>query len=206
MSWLEHLSSIFGIDYGKEEENCGPKRQTVEEELQEKICDARELLTFALSEGRAVGDDVIEAITRATDRCGWSPGAEAYIPFEKAYRDLARLLSPVTVEVLRERILREKRINQLACWVCSLLIAIAFLALSAFVFNAKGLTKVIIQQASCVLLGLLFLLFIFWAGYLFTDVVTRKIMSSIILFCYIFPRFFSSVPCYSLHSQIYHRG
>lgn len=63
---------------------------------------ARDLLAFAVSNGRAVDDRILAAILRAEDLSSslLLPAPEERVAFESAYRDLAALLSPVTLDTL----------------------------------------------------------------------------------------------------------
>jgi hypothetical protein len=76
---------------------------SVKERFNQQIEDARELLNFAIAEGRAVEDRIIEEIDKSEALLLSStfPSLEARTAFEKAYRDLARFLAPVTVQTLR---------------------------------------------------------------------------------------------------------
>jgi len=68
----------------------------------QEIRDASELLTFAVARGRRVPDATIDAIKAAEQHLttGEFPAQEDRAAFEKAYRDLARTLAPVTIDSL----------------------------------------------------------------------------------------------------------
>jgi len=67
-----------------------------------EVDQARELLEFAVSQGRAVDERIAAAILRAEDLSTslLLPSVEERTSFEVAYRDLAAGLSPVTLETL----------------------------------------------------------------------------------------------------------
>jgi len=64
---------------------------------------ALELLEFGLSDGRVIDERTITAIRRAQDFSSASTLAslEERVAFDTAYRDLARVMAPVTSETLR---------------------------------------------------------------------------------------------------------
>lgn len=75
----------------------------------EEVGDATLLLDFAIAtgfataDGRKVDDELVNAIKLAQDLVGKPdlPSAEDRAAFERAYRDLARLLTPVTADTLK---------------------------------------------------------------------------------------------------------
>jgi hypothetical protein len=75
--------------------------------FEQEVTDAALLLNYAISSGaptdRKIDDELIVAIERAQDFAAGSeiPKAEDRARFESAYRDLALLLRPVTVETLK---------------------------------------------------------------------------------------------------------
>jgi hypothetical protein len=82
-----------------------PLSPTPEDDLKtfkQEIRDARELLDFAIANGRSVDDDIIAGIQNAEDLLTATamPSPDLRTKFEKVYRDLARFMAPVTVETL----------------------------------------------------------------------------------------------------------
>lgn len=79
------------------------------ERYRAEVDDARLLLEFAVSEGRPLEDRLVDAIKAAEDAARPSPPgtSPATVPsdsrsaFEKAYRDLAKALAPITAATLR---------------------------------------------------------------------------------------------------------
>jgi len=72
------------------------------EQYKQEIQDARERLEFAISTGRSVDDDLVAKIKEAEEslEADQMPAPDSRTKFEKAYRDLARFMAPVTVETL----------------------------------------------------------------------------------------------------------
>jgi len=73
------------------------------ERFHREVKEARELLEFAIAEGRAVPDRLIAAIKKAEEflRSRALPTPDERTTFEQAYRDLVQFLAPVTVHTLR---------------------------------------------------------------------------------------------------------
>jgi hypothetical protein len=79
------------------------------ERFDDEVADATLLLDFAISsgfttaDGRKVDDELVNAIKHAQDLAGKPdlPGADERAAFERAYRDLAQLLAPVTADTLK---------------------------------------------------------------------------------------------------------
>jgi hypothetical protein len=76
------------------------------ERYTQEVADARELLEWALAEGRPIPDDIVLRIKEAETVLGaMSPSSLPLPPvrsrFEQAYRDLAQILTPVTIRTLR---------------------------------------------------------------------------------------------------------
>jgi len=74
------------------------------EQFREEVRDAAELLEFAVSEGREVANRIIDDIKKAQQYLTESdlPPPEDRATFEKAYRDLAQFMSPITIRTLRD--------------------------------------------------------------------------------------------------------
>src|SRR6267142_1587898 len=72
--------------------------------LQREIRDALELMEFAIKNGRPLDDATIERIKQAENylqaTAQW-PGYTERASFEKAYRDLAIFVKPITIDTLR---------------------------------------------------------------------------------------------------------
>lgn len=73
------------------------------ERFKNEVEDSIELLAFAIATGCNVADNIIERIeaTESLLNDGSLPNDSQRIDFEKAYRDLAKFMHPVTVETLR---------------------------------------------------------------------------------------------------------
>src|SRR2546423_2068760 len=79
---------------------------TVVKELprfQQEVRDAVELMDFAVESGRNVSDSIIERIEKAENYLNSSqwPTDDQRGDFEKAYRDLAMFMKPITINTLR---------------------------------------------------------------------------------------------------------
>ena len=70
------------------------------EAFRNDICDAIELMTYAISTVKALADTVIDQIEQAKNFLAEPPTAANRAEFEKAYRELARFMAPVTIETL----------------------------------------------------------------------------------------------------------
>ncbi len=166
-------------------------------QIPKAIKEAQEMLEFAVADGLPVSDDVIEKIEDTLERIGsgQSLTSKDRTEFEKAYRDLAHALSPLTIaEVHRET----------ACWWQKVgryggVFAVAFLVLiypSLLIGNRMCSHWSVMMNCSTgkewhlglglALLGAFVGLF-FWRGVgLFTGAVTNRKLNRIILFCYVF--------------------
>lgn len=71
--------------------------------FQSDVREATELLNFAIKDGRNVVDSIIERITKAENYLNTTqwPTDDQRTEFEKAYRDLAMFMKPVTIATLR---------------------------------------------------------------------------------------------------------
>src|SRR5262245_57557745 len=166
--------------------------------LQQELRDAQALLAYALADGRAIDYDIIRDIREASMQMHRSGPitAELWARFEHAYSCLAHLLSPLTADVLHTLAVRERWSSRLGTGVCAILITIALMILTSLVSTPEQrlISLPVVFQIIVGLFGALLFLLTIWARLLFTDVVTRKTMSDLILFCYIFTVFFLLSP------------
>ncbi|MBI3796513.1 MAG: hypothetical protein HY268_06015 [Deltaproteobacteria bacterium] len=200
MNWFTPSSSSLQIPHDGETAAPHSSAQPDDEGrvLQQELRDAQALLAYALADGRVVDYHIIRDIRHASTQVhGSGPvAAEYWARFEHAYGRLTHLLSPLTADILRTLAVRERWSSLLGTGVCAILISIALMILTSLVSAPEQrliALPVVFQIIVGLFGGLLFLLTL-WARLLFTDVVTRKTMSDLILFCYIFTVFFLLSP------------
>jgi hypothetical protein len=77
---------------------------TMEDRFQQEVLDAVELLEFAVETGRNIDDTIVDRIKKSQSYFKTSdhvPTDADRSDFEKAYRDLAKTMSPVNIQTLR---------------------------------------------------------------------------------------------------------
>ena len=101
---MSDFKNLFtgGIARDKPEKSNTQKSNV--QRFRSEVLDAVDIMTFAISEGRPVADEIIERIKRAEQylepNAEWPDDARR-VEFEKAYRDLAQFMKPITISTLR---------------------------------------------------------------------------------------------------------
>jgi hypothetical protein len=140
------------------------------------VKNARALLDYALGEGVAeVNDRLVQDINQAEEvyNSNSSVSVKQRVEFEKAYRDIAKVLTPVTAESLRMSFVTIRNITWFIMGIFIILIIFV-------IFYLPSLNVIMIF-----LIGLLSS-FILWFIDVFTGIVSKKRLIQIILFCYLF--------------------
>ncbi|MBI3248391.1 MAG: hypothetical protein HYZ50_17965 [Deltaproteobacteria bacterium] len=177
-----------------------PLPEDIAEQIRKAIKEAQEMLEFAVADGLAVSDDVIEKIEQALGLLDPNRPltSKDRAEFQKAYRDLAHALSPLTIEEVRYETnfngARWKRHSRNLAVVCLVLAYPSFLVGQVVCRQWNAIRRCTacaewdagFGLAVCgILAG-----FLLWRGVeLFTGLATNRKLNRMIRCCYAFTFF-----------------
>jgi len=127
-------------------------RETVRERdlLRRQLLDARELLAYGTSTGRPIDDTVVETIAEAAES---GLDGKNVAAFEKAYRQLAATLAPITTASLRATVLGSAGWTKSKRWSHTLWAVTIVSGIALYVIETLGKVLLDDDQATALFAG-----------------------------------------------------